>query len=312
MKENTGVICPPAPTRSDLSRAKELLMDIAMDTLKLRLDQPFSLDHTLSCGQVFRWEKDGGWWYGVVDGKVLRVRQNGRKISWQGADEAFIRHYFQLDLDLPAILVSIDHDPLVHAAVTACSGLRIIAQPPWECLASYICATYTNIPVIKKRISLFSARYGEEIPFRGKIYHSFPSPRALAEADDCDLRECRMGYRAPYLCQTAGIIAEDPAWEQRIYSLPYPEARKDLLRLKGVGKKVADCVLLFAFQKFEAFPVDVWIRKILQGCYPGAGDSGRDDDIAAFGRQRFGPYAGYAQEYLFCNRENIGFEGETR
>ena len=287
-------------------------MDTAMDTLKLRLDQPFSLDHTLSCGQVFRWEKDGGWWYGVVDGKVLRVRQNGRKISWQGVDEAMIRHYFQLDLDLPEILASIDRDPLVHAAVAACNGLRIVAQPPWECLASYICATYTNIPVIKKRISLFSARYGEEIPFRGKTYYSFPTPETLAEAGECELRECRMGYRAPYLCRTAGVIAGDPGWEQRIYALPYLEARKDLLRLKGVGKKVADCVLLFAFQKYEAFPVDVWIRKILQGRYAETGESRKDEEIATFGRERFGPYAGYAQEYLFCNRENIGVEGRTK
>ncbi|MBP1928452.1 N-glycosylase/DNA lyase [Methanolinea mesophila] len=282
-----------------------------MDTLTLRPDQPFSLDHTLSCGQVFRWEKDGGWWYGIVDQNVIRVRQRGRKLSWQGADEAQIRHYFQLDLDLPAILTVIAHDPLVRDAVARCNGLRIVAQPPWECLASYICATYTNIPVIKKRIALFSARYGEEIPFRGKTYHAFPTPEALAEAGECDLRECRMGYRAPYLCDTAGIIAGDPGWEQRVSLLPYPDARKELLRLKGVGKKVADCVLLFAFQKYEAFPVDVWIRKILTARYPGAAGSGRDEDIAAFGRQTFGPYAGYAQEYLFCNRENIGIEEDN-
>jgi N-glycosylase/DNA lyase len=117
-----------------------------------------------------------------------------------------------------------------------------------------------------------------------------------------------MGYRAPYLCGTAGIIAGDPGWEERISSLPYMDARKDLLKLKGVGKKVADCVLLFAFQKFEAFPVDVWIRKILRARYPGAAGLVRDEEIAAFGRQMFGPYAGYAQEYLFCNRENIGEE----
>jgi N-glycosylase/DNA lyase len=287
-------------------------MTATMDTIKLRLDQPFSLDHTLSCGQVFRWEKVGGWWYGVVDGKVIQVRQTGRKIFWHGTDEEMIRHYFQLDLNLPAILASINRDPLVRAAVSACNGLRIIAQPPWECLASYICATYTNIPVIKKRISLFSKQYGEEILFHGKVYHSFPTPEALAEAGECDLRKCRLGYRAPYLCRTAEVIAEDPEWEQRIYSLPYLEARKELLGLRGVGRKVADCVLLFAFQKFEAFPVDVWIRKILQGFYPGVNDSGNDEDIAAFGRQRFGTYAGYAQEYLFCNRENISFERDNR
>ena len=97
-----------------------------------------------------------------------------------------------------------------------------------------------------------------------------------------------------------------------MYAHPYPEARKELLHLSGVGKKVADCVLLFAFQKYEAFPVDVWIRKILQGRYAETGESRKDEEIATFGRERFGPYAGYAQEYLFCNRENIGVEGRTK
>jgi len=279
-----------------------------MQTIVLRTDQPFSLDHTLGCGQAFRWEQASGWWCGVAGGRAIRIRQDGRELAFEGADPGFIREHFQLDLDLNAVLASFDRDPVIGSAVRRCRGLRILLQEPWECLISYICATNTNIPAVKKRVALLAQEYGSEIIGGAFPAFAFPAPGELAGACNDDLRLCRLGYRAPYVCETIERIAADPGWEERLSAMPYEEARRELMSLKGVGPKAADCVLLFAFGKYEAFPVDVWIRRIMvnnylpelereRGCTPG-----EYDRIAGFAREYFGAYAGYAQEYLYCAR----------
>jgi len=267
--------------------------------------QPFDLGKTLSCGQVFRWERCGTRWYGVVGERVLVVQQDGMRLRYQGAPESFIRDYFQLDLDLPPILATIDRDPLIHASLHRCHGLRIIRQPAWECLASYICATFANIPGIRHRIELLAQSFGEPVRFEGKTYYGFPTPAALASAEDCTVRACKVGYRAPYLCETARCIREDPEFFGRIDELRYENARRELLRLKGVGNKVADCVLLFAFQRYEAVPVDVWIGRILGTWYDAGPVKRTYSGLQQLARERFGEFAGYAQEYLFCDRYQI-------
>jgi N-glycosylase/DNA lyase len=123
-----------------------------MAVLRLTKNQPFSLDVTLSCGQVFRWEKEqNGWWGGIVGNRAIRIRQDGTTLTWEGAPRKFIEHYFSLDQDISAITASFDRDPFIHAAIDRCHGLRLVRQPPWECLISYICATNSNIPMIKRR-----------------------------------------------------------------------------------------------------------------------------------------------------------------
>jgi len=270
---------------------------------RLRSDQPFDLDLTLSCGQVFRWERDEtGAWNGIVGDSLIRISQQGCSLIFEGADTQFIRAYFQLDEDLPGIISSIDRDPLVHAAISMSRGLRIVRQPAWECLASYIIATYANIPGIRRRISLLCRCFGERVTGDRGEFYTFPTAEAIASSDPCRIAECRLGYRAPYLKETAKAIAEDRGWEGRIAGLCYEDARRDLMRLKGVGRKVADCVLLFAFGKKEAFPVDVWIQRILRTRYPGGESLRTYDQCSRFGRSHYGMYAGYAQEYLFCAR----------
>lgn len=278
-----------------------------MTTIVLRQDQPFDLDLTLSCGQAFRWEQTDGWWRGVADGRAVRIRQDGNLLAFAGADEEFVRDYFRLDQDLPAILASIDRDPTIGAAIRECRGLRLVRQPPWECLASYLCATNTNIPAVKRRVALMAERYGRAIegPF-GRAY-AFPEPEALAEVPRADVWDCKLGYRTDYVCEAAGYAAEHPDWAEQIAALPFEEARQALMQLKGIGPKAADCVLLFAFGFFEAFPVDVWIRRIVGETYlPGlTGKSctpAEYERIRRFSRDYFGEYAGYAQEYLYCAR----------
>ncbi len=272
-------------------------------TLKLGSDQPFDLDLTLGCGQVFRWEKQGEWWSGIVGDKVIRVRQTGSTIDWTGTDVQNISHYFHLDLDLRRVLALIDRDPVIHLAIEKCHGLRIIRQPPWECLASYICATYSNIPRIKGQIRAIAREFGKPADVDGDRGYTFPAPGVLAGAGDCDLRLCGLGYRAPYLCRTAAAIRDDPRWADRLDRMDEEAARRELMKLPGVGPKVADCVLLFAFQKYGAVPVDVWIRRILTTMYPREGPFRTYESARQFARSHFGDYAGYAQEYLFCARD---------
>ncbi len=261
----------------------------------------FSLDLTLGCGQVFRWEKRGRWWQGIVGEECIRLRQSSRTLELHGTTKETIRDYFQLDLDLEKIAASIDKDPVIHGALCRCRGLRIIHQPAWECLASYICATYSNIPGIKKKIACLSTTFGKPILTDQGLFHCFPTPEVLASSDLSRGRTCSLGYRAPYLYKTARLLAEDPGWSTRIDKLSYRDARRFLLGLMGVGPKVADCVLLFAFGKYDAFPVDVWISRIMQQYYTGEGPAGYQY-IAETGRSYFGSYAGYAQEYLYCDR----------
>jgi N-glycosylase/DNA lyase len=240
-----------------------------------------------------------------VGKEVIRIRQKERHLIFEGTSSEQIRNYFGLDADLGLILNSIDRDPVIHRAISDCNGLRLVNQPPWECLASYICATYANIPGIRKKIALLSRTFGEPVSGgQGNVFYSFPSASTLADSAPCDLSRCSLGYRAPYLCATARDIASDPGWVERIHALDYDEARRDLMQLKGVGPKVADCVLLFSFGKYEAFPVDVWIARIMQRHY-GVREKEGYEQISRRGREYFGLYAGYAQEYLYGDRERL-------
>jgi N-glycosylase/DNA lyase len=280
-----------------------------MPSLTLDPDQPFHLGATLACGQVFRWDRAAdGWWCGVVGSQVLKIRQDKNILTYAGAPASFIRRYFSLDLDLSAVLSSIDTDPFIHACIRKNRGLRLVRQPPWECTISYICSTNSNIPTIRRRIASIADRCGRTVEFEGNTYQAFPDPSSISRAGHDGLTECRLGYRQPYVHGTSGLVTDEKAWERRIRRLPYEEARRELMKLHGVGPKAADCILLFAFQKYEAFPVDVWIRRIMQEHY--LPELSRDaplttreyDTIRWFAREHFGEYCGWAQEYLYAGR----------
>jgi N-glycosylase/DNA lyase len=271
------------------------------------------LDLTLCCGQAFRWEKLGDWWYGVVRGQVVKVRQSGRELQFENVYEDFIVDCFGLKDDLSRILAEIKRDKYIGVAINYCEGLRLLRQEPWECLISYICATYKNIASIKRMLLALSRKFGEEIHFEGRSYFRFPDAAKLAVASLKELAECELGYRAKYVSQTARRVYENgPAFED-LRNMPYEDAKKVLLDFPGVGQKVADCVLLFSLGKFEAFPVDVWVRRAVIGHYAShfprefiqrihCRESLSDSEykrLNLFGREYFGKYAGYAQEYLY-------------
>lgn len=280
-----------------------------MPGITLSHNQQFSLDQTLGCGQVFRWDRtEDGWWYGVIGERVIRIRQVGTRLTFKGAPASFITRYFSLDVDLLPILASIDRDPFIHTAISQCTGLRLIRQPKWECLVSYICSTNSNIPTIRRRIASIAQQFGKAIEFEGNTYYAFPEPSSISCREHI-LPDCRLGYRTPYVLDTACKITDVNQWEDTISALPYEDSRRELMKLKGVGPKAADCILLFAFQKYEAFPVDIWIRRIMQENYlktlstTSALAGWEYDTIRRFAKKHFGEYCGYAQEYLYAARQ---------
>jgi N-glycosylase/DNA lyase len=280
-----------------------------MGILRLRIDQPLDLALSLSCGQAFRWEERDGWWEGVAGGNLWRVRQEGGRVIYNGTTAAAVRRYLALDEKLPAILASVDRDPVMHRSIKACRGLRILRQDPWEVLISFICATNTNIPRIRKMIAALARNFGSQVTGGDEPRFSFPGPEDLSQSCSDHLKSCRLGYRDRYVAGTAAMVAEDPDLLGRIAVLPFNEARDALLSFPGVGPKAVDCILLFGFHRLESFPVDVWIRRIMHEYYvplpTGMRGSSEKEDrrIREFGRGYFGKYAGYAQEYLFCARE---------
>jgi N-glycosylase/DNA lyase len=275
-------------------------------------EAPFYLDVTLCCGQVFRWDKIGDWWFGVASDRAFKVRQSGNKIEYANVEEEFLERYFVLNLNLQEIGKSVNRDGHIAKALKRFWGLRLIRQEPWECLLSYICATYKSIPAIKHMLHNLAAKFGEPLELEGKRFFAFPKAERLAAASEASLGSCGLGYRAKYLLATSKRVYGGFDLEG-LRRLPYAEAKKALMDLPGVGAKVADCVLLFSLDKLEAFPVDVWVKRVVLNHYADklapellqrlrlheGLSSGDYERLNRFGRGYFGEYAGYAQEYLY-------------
>ncbi len=279
----------------------------------MRLNVSFDLDFSLCCGQVFRWKKIDDWWYGVVGENGLKIRQRGANLEFANVSNDFVLHYFGLNDDLAQISCCIEKDDYIRQALCQFKGLRIIRQLPWECLISFICATYKSIVAIELMLKKLSIKFGEKKTFEGFDFYTFPKVEKLAFASERGLLECGLGYRAKYVQATARKIYKEKIDLESLRSLNYLDARKKLVEFPGVGLKVADCVLLFSLEKMEAFPVDVWIKRIILNHYADqlpelfvkklsshhSLTNGEYEKVNAFGRNYFGRYAGYAQEYLF-------------
>jgi len=283
--------------------------------MSIRLDDstPFDLEATLCCGQAFRWEKHSEWWYGVVRDRVFKIRQNNDRLLFENVDADFVKTYFRLDDDLLTVHSRIDKDEHIRKAINTLKGLRILRQDPWECLISYICATYKSIAAIKRMLFNLSRKFGERVCFDGVDFYIFPTPERLATAHSVDLIKCGLGYRTKYVHETARIVNRKGLEFERLKNADYKEARAELVRFPGVELKVADCILLFSLEKLEAFPVDVWIKRAIikhyashfQEAFISRTMSKRSltskeyERLNTFGREYFGEYAGYAQEYLY-------------
>ncbi|VVB88368.1 Endonuclease III [uncultured archaeon] len=269
----------------------------------------FNLGNTLSCGQVFRWERKE-WWVGVVNGAVVRAKQEGNELIIESSLEAdYIRDYFRIDDDLEKIYSQINRDKIMDSLIRKYRGLRLIRQDPWECLVSYICSSNNTIRNITNSIRRMCECFGMEVE---EGHYSFPTPEALALVEPCDMEQCRLGFRAPRVLKLASMVANREFDLDGIKALSYKEGRDELVKIDGVGNKIADCVLLFAFGKLESFPVDTHIEQIMERFYgenwKDAGKSKKRDVIAEFARRYFGRYCGYAQEYLYL--EDLGLRSQ--
>jgi len=271
----------------------------------------FNLDYTLDCGQVFRWDKIGNVWTGIVQGDVVRAWQDLQTGVVQidsKLPEDFFRNYFRFDDDLGSILESVNKDKYMDEAIRGYRGMRLIRQDPWECLISYILATAWSIPNIKNGISKISRIFGEEI---AEGYYSFPKPGALAIACDSDLCDCRLGFRTNRIRKAAAQVVDGEINLDEIFELDYEAAKKKLMVLDGIGEKVADCILLFAFEKMEAFPVDTHVEKVIRTYYGNHeffNNGMTKTKIGTWGRLYFGKYCGYAQQYLFYQKRLEGLK----
>jgi len=288
----------------------------------------FSLDLTLSCGQIFTWTKIGRIWHGTIDGCEVFLLEQDNQLFYSGVSSDRLIAYLGLDHPIDEILSDITHSIqeytgcniqsidqkytcptpnfLLDCDISNAAGLRILRQEPWECIGSFILSTNSNIRTIQKRIRLLSERYGTPVGNNG--LYLFPRFDLLASADISGIMACKTGYRAPYLLKTAKIITEEPSILTKIATLSYPDAKRELMNLSGVGPKVADCVLLFSYQRYEAVPIDVWIRNIITRRYFSQVSDGEEkkmsyEDIAVFSRHYFGQYAGYAQQFIYAARQ---------
>jgi N-glycosylase/DNA lyase len=264
----------------------------------------YDLAATLASGQAFRWNYVDGTWNGVIRDQWVRLRADEFSITAEAAqpvlDWTWLTNYLQIELDLSAVVASFPDDEPLRAAVNACRGLRLLRQDPWECLASFILSSTKQIVQIRQIVSVLCERFGEPIPAapQSAPAFGFPSPARLARASEAELRACKMGFRAPYLLETARAIAKTRINLEQLRELPVEIAREELVKLPGVGRKIADCVLLFAYGFQSAFPVDVWVIKALQKLYfPRRRASAKR--LRHFSETHFGPNAGYAQQYLF-------------
>jgi N-glycosylase/DNA lyase len=261
--------------------------------MKSITDRGFNLKATIDSGQVFRWELVNGYYYIVVGDVIIKLQQEGSKLFFETSKPFDVRHYLGLDVPYAAIIRSISKDAYIKKAVAANYGLRLIRQPAWECLASFICSSCSNIPRIRKNLNSIAQQFGKPISLGSYKSFSFPQPQDVV---DSGLKKCGLGYRCDYLQKTSLAVARRPLLLQSIAKQQYAEAKKQLMALPGVGPKVADCVLLFACGKYEAFPVDVWIARAM-GHYLKASEA----KTGEFARRYFGRYAGYAQQFLYHN-----------
>ncbi len=264
----------------------------------------YDLDATLSSGQAFRWQKCGEVWSGVVSGRWVRLSTQPFKIvaetTGPADDWLWLIDYLQLEVDLSPLLKSFPDDEPMQSAVKACHGLRLLRQDPWECLASFILSSSKQIIQIQQIIGHICERFGEKLltPPESPAVYSFPTASRLAQVTESELRECKMGFRAPYLLGSARAIVEGEISLASLQDLPVDQARNQLMQLPGVGRKIADCVLLFAYGAQSAFPVDVWVAKALRQLYfPRRRPNLKR--LHSFAATYFGPNAGYAQQYLF-------------
>lgn len=272
----------------------------------------FCLEHIFECGQAFRFEPQAdGSYTGIAGGNIANLRFDVDEPGGcegtltlsnvsEREYETFWKGYLDLERDYGAIKAYLSgHDPVIRRAIAAGEGIRILRQDKWETLLSFIISQNNNIPRIKKCIEALCREFGSLAgEYEGRAYYAFPEPETLAALEPEDLANCRLGYRAKYLVETARKVARDGRerleWTGNPACSPR-EAFEYVTEFCGVGPKVANCILLFSMGRYDSFPVDVWVKKVMKELY----GLESPKEIGAFAQKTFGRYGGFAQQYLF-------------
>jgi N-glycosylase/DNA lyase len=282
----------------------------------------FDLQATVESGQSYLWRRGdsqmyetmsahgGDHWYETVvpeldavgnERAVVRVRQHDGRLEWESSTDAvpILTHLLRLDDDLDAILGATPDDSLLADAYDTYRGMRLVRDPPFACLISFICSAQMRVSRIHGMQVALSEAYGDPVSFDGETYHAFPTPDQLAARTEDELRDLSLGYRAPYVQRTAEMVADGEVHPAEAQGLGYEDAREYLTRFVGVGDKVADCVLLFSLGFLEAVPLDTWIQTAIADHYPDCDRDNYAETSRAIREQFGGEYAGYAQTYVF-------------
>ncbi|MDE0424109.1 MAG: DNA glycosylase [Candidatus Poribacteria bacterium] len=293
--------------------------------MQIRNVTDFSLKYTLESGQSFRWNRVGDAYYGVVEGRILRISQQGSILHVESSANEnmvilvpYLRHYFDLERDVPKLLAEVDKDAYIHRTIQKLWGMHILNQELWETIASFILSQNNNVPRIRGIIHRLSERYGKKLKIGEYVDYSFPNPDDLATTTEEELRTYGTGYRASYLQDTARAVMNGELSLAALKQLPYLEAKQKLMERKGIGEKVADCICLFSLGHLAALPIDVWIKRIFETLYLRRRATHRE--IREFASNYFGDGVGYAQQYLFhyvhecpdwANAEHLSLIGLT-
>ena len=286
----------------------------------------FDLAMTLDSGQVFHWNKIDNGFCGTIGETALYVEQRENSLRVMVEDGApatpgsrelappvaeLVKCYFALDHPLAEICRSFPDDCVMKAAQDFCRGLRVIRQPKWECLATFITSSMKQVAHIRQISHALRERYGAAKNVGDLEMQAFPTPERLAATSESELRKCALGYRAKNLLATAQLVASGEVDLEKWGALSDVDLRRNLCALPGVGAKVANCVMLFAYERLRAFPIDVWIARTLKEKYFAGKRNPTEAKLRAFAESYFGENGGYAQQYLFHHARKTSSRGRT-
>ena len=260
------------------------------------------VDNSINSGQVFLWEKQGSDWYGIDGQDVLKINKNGVIKSIRNLKTDF----FRKNDNMQEIIKSISKDKTVKKAVKEYEGLRLFRQDPFQCLISFIISSNSNIQKIKSSLEKITKKFGKKVKIQNKEFFLFPEPEKIAKATIDEIKSCGVGYRAPFIKEAAKMVILKKIDFEYLKKCDYHEAKKNICLVPGIGNKVADCIMLFSLNKLESFPLDTWMIKILEKYYS---KEFKIETKTITQKQYellhekivnyFGPYCGYAQQYLF-------------
>jgi len=280
-------------------------------SLQLRADCPFDVGHTVACGQAPRWEQIGDWWYGVVGDSVIKTRQVEDQVYFSGCSEKLYRDYFSRDYDLLNFYDAFSGDPYLSQAIRENNGLRIIHQDPWECICFQLSINKTRVVPRVDGFTRISRKLGDKIELDGHTFYTFPDAGTILEEGLQTLKSCNLGYKAENIFFAATKVVDNPLWAQEVERMSIEDATSLLTEFKGIKPLVAEWILLFAFGRYELFPVDSHIRDIVRRLYLPHVHFGRvsfekgDKFIQEYASEHFGEYSGYVLEYLFASRHSL-------